>query len=69
VPELTDIVAFLKLVAFMIFVSSIGAQGWIAFLDITSYFSKNLERFRPEPIHDKLSRIAVIIGVFVLAMG
>ena len=67
-PELNDIIQFMKLVAFMIFVSSIGAQGWIAFLDITNYFTKDLERFRPEPAHDKFSRIAVIIGVFVLVI-
>jgi hypothetical protein len=57
-----------KLICFMIFVSSIGAQGWIAFLDITKYFTDDLERFRPERAHDKYSRIAIIIGVFVLLL-
>lgn len=59
-------VELIKLIAFMVFVSSIGAQGWIAFLDITKYFTDTLEKFRPEPAHDKYSRIAIIIGVFVL---
>jgi hypothetical protein len=57
-----------KLVSLMIFVSSIGAQGWIAFLDITKYFTDELEKFRPERAHDKYSRIAIIIGVFVLLL-
>ena len=52
----------------MIFVSSIGAQGWIAFLDITKYFTDKLEKYRPLPSQDKYSRIAIIIGVFVLLM-
>ena len=63
---LDGIIELIKLISFMIFVSSIGAQGWIAFLDITKYFSDSLEKFRPEPAHDKYSRIAIIIGVFVL---
>jgi hypothetical protein len=58
----------MKLISLMIFVSSIGAQGWIAFLDITKYFTNDLERFRPERAHDKYSRIAIIIGVFVLLL-
>ena len=52
----------------MIFVSSIGAQGWIAFLDIIKYFTDKLENYRPLPAQDKYSRIAVIIGVLVLLM-
>ena len=59
-------IELIKLISLMIFVSSIGAQGWIAFLDITKYFTDMLEKFRPEPSQDKYSRIAVIIGVFVL---
>jgi len=59
-------IELIKLVLFMIFVSSIGAQGWIAFLDISKYFTDDLERFRPERAHDKYSRIAIIIGIFVL---
>lgn len=62
------VVELIKLISLMIFVSSIGAQGWIAFLDITKYFTNELERFRPEPTHDKYSRIAIIIGVFVLLL-
>lgn len=62
------VVELIKLISLMIFVSSIGAQGWIAFLDITKYFTNELERFRPEPAHDKYSRIAIIIGVFVLLL-
>ena len=62
------VLELIKLISLMIFVSSIGAQGWIAFLDITKYFTNELERFRPEPAHDKYSRIAIIIGVFVLLL-
>ena len=50
----------------MIFVSSMGAQGWIAFLDITNLFTNKLESYRPKPSQDKYSRIAVIIGAFIL---
>ncbi len=63
-----SIMEMIKLLSLMIFVSSIGAQGWIAFLDITNYFTKKLEKYRPLPSQDKYSRIAVIIGVFVLLM-
>ena len=59
-------IELIKLILFMIFVSSIGAQGWIAFLDISKYFTDELEKFRPEREHDKYSRIAIIIGVFIL---
>ena len=65
---LDGLIELIKLISFMIFVSSIGAQGWIAFLDITKYFTDVLEKFRPEPSQDKYSRIAVIIGVFVLLL-
>ncbi|WP_415396122.1 hypothetical protein [Sulfurimonas sp. CS5] len=51
------VLELIKLISLMIFVSSIGAQGWIAFLDITKYFTNELERFRPEPAHDKYSRM------------
>ncbi len=61
-------VEMIKLISLMIFVSSVGAQGWIAFLDIANHFSDKLEKFRPHPLHDKYSRIAVIIGVFVILM-
>ena len=52
----------------MVFVSSIGAQGWIAFIDIAKYFTEKLEKYRPLPSQDKYSRIAIIIGIFVLLM-
>jgi len=58
----------LKLIALIIFVSSLGAQGWIAFLDITNFFTKILEKYRPHASQDKYSRIAIIIGAFVLLM-
>ena len=61
-------IKLIKLILFMVFVSSIGAQGWIAFLDISKYFTDDLERFRPERAHDKYSRIAIIIGIFVLLL-
>ncbi|MDA7817313.1 hypothetical protein N9A28_03925 [Sulfurimonas sp.] len=61
-------IEMIKLLSLMVFVSSIGAQGWIAFLDITKYFTDILEKYRPHPSHDKFSRIAIIIGIFVLLM-
>lgn len=64
--NLESIIEFLSLVGLMIFVSALGAQGWIAFLDIVAVFTKYLEKFRPVSSQDKISRIAVIIGVFVL---
>ncbi|MCW8894907.1 MAG: hypothetical protein OQK48_07690 [Sulfurimonas sp.] len=63
-----SIIEMIKLLSLMIFVSSIGAQGWIAFLDITKYFTNKLEKYRPLPSQDKYSRIAIIIGVFVILM-
>ena len=59
-------IEMIKLISFMVFVSSIGAQGWIAFLDVTKFFTDKLEDYRPHPSHDKYSRIAIIIGIFVL---
>lgn len=61
-----SIVELIKLISIMVFVSSIGAQGWIAFLDIASFVTNKLEKFRPKPSQDKYSRIAVIVGVLVL---
>jgi len=61
-----SIIEFTKLLGLVIFVSAIGAQVWIAFLDISNYFTKTLEKFRPAPSQDKYSRIAVIIGVSVI---
>ena len=59
-------IEMLKLISLMVFVSSLGAQGWIAFLDIANFVTKKLEKFRPQPSQDKYSRIAVIIGVLVI---
>lgn len=64
-----SLVEMAKLISLMVFVSSIAAQGWIAFLDIAQYFTDALEKFRPEPAQDKYSRIAVIAGVFVLLLA
>lgn len=61
-----SIMEMIKLISLMIFVSSIGAQGWIAFLDIAKFFTDNLEKYRPHPSQDKYSRIAIIIGALVL---
>lgn len=63
---LESIIELIKLVMFIIFVSAVGAQLWIAFLDISRYFTDIMEKFRPVPSQDKYSRIAVIIGVFVI---
>ena len=60
------IIKMIELLFLMIFVSSIGAQSWIAFLDIIKYFTNKLEKYRPHPSQDKYSRIAIIIGIFVL---
>ena len=56
----------IKLVMLIVFISAIGAQVWIAFLDISHYFTKTLEKFRPAPSQDKYTRIAVIIGVLYM---
>ena len=61
-----SIIELVKLISLMIFVSSIAAQGWIAFLDVSKYLTDALEKFRPEPSQDKYSRIAIIIGAFVI---
>ena len=63
-----SIIQMIQLISLMIFVSSVGAQGWIAFLDITNYFTNKLEKYRPLPSQGKYSRIVVIIGVLVLLM-
>jgi len=55
----------IKLLTFMMFVSSVGGQAWIAFLDIVGHFSKSLEKFRPAPVQDKYSRIVVVLGLIV----
>lgn len=61
-----SIIEMIKLISLMVFVSSIGAQCWIAFLDITKFFSHKLEKFRPTQSQDKYSRIAIIIGMLIL---
>lgn len=55
----------IKLLGFMLFVSSVGGQAWIAFLDIVGHFTQTLERFRPAAIQDKYSRIFVFIGLII----
>lgn len=64
--SIESLMEFSKLVGLMMFVSALGAQGWIAFLDLVSMFTKDLERFRPAASQEKISRMAVIIGVFIL---
>lgn len=54
-----------KLLVFMIFVSSVGGQVWIAVLDIVGHFWQGLEQYRPAPVQDKYSRIVVVIGLIV----
>lgn len=61
-------IQMINLLALIVFVSSIGAQGWIAFLDIANFFTNKLERYRPRPSQDKYSRIVVIVGIFVILM-
>lgn len=63
-----SIMEMMKLVFLMIFVSSLGAQAWIAFLDIVNYFTKELERFRPLPVQDKFSRFAIIICALIISI-
>ena len=60
------VLEMVKLLAFMLFVSSVGAQVWIAFLDIAGHVSQKLEQYRPAPMQDKYSRIVVILGVMVI---
>jgi len=67
--SIDEILEFIKLLSLVVFVSAMGAQAWIAFLDIYAFFSKELERFRPEPSQDKYSRIVVVIGVLILMKG
>ncbi len=67
--SIDEILEFIKLLSLVVFVSAMGAQGWIAFLDIYAFFSKELERFRPAPSQDKYSRIVVVIGVLILMKG
>ena len=65
-PTIEATLELIKLLLFMIFVTAIATQVWIAFLDITEYFTKELNKFRPKPSQDKVSRIAVVIIGFIL---
>ena len=60
-PTIDATLELIKLLMFMVFVSALAAQVWIAFLDIYEYFSDSLNKFRPQPSQDKFSRIAVIV--------
>ncbi|MDQ7066793.1 MAG: hypothetical protein Q9M40_01650 [Sulfurimonas sp.] len=55
----------IKLLGFMVFISSVGGQAWIALLDIVGHFSHSLEKFRPAPVQDKYSRIVVLVGLII----
>ena len=55
----------IKLLSFMVFISSVGGQAWIAILDIVGHFSQSLEKFRPAPVQDKYSRIVIVVGLIV----
>lgn len=69
-PTLDAAVELFKLVLFMIFVASIATQVWIAFLDVSEFFTKKLNRFRPFPSQDKYSRIFIIVmGSILLAIN
>jgi hypothetical protein len=68
-PSLDSIIEMIKLISLMIFVSSIGVQVWTATIDISNFFTQTLEKFRPLAVYDKYSRIAVIIGAFVVLAG
>jgi len=58
-----------KLLSFMVFVSSVGGQAWIAILDIVGHFSQSLEKYRPAPVQDKYTRIAVLLGVIIMYLN
>ncbi len=60
-PNIESTIDMINLILFMIFVSSIGAQAWIAFLDVVGFFTDYLNKFRPLPSQDKFSRIAIIV--------
>ena len=64
-PTIDATLELIKLLLFMVFVTAVATQVWIAFLDISEYFSDELNKFRPKPSQDKYSRIAVIV---ILAM-
>jgi hypothetical protein len=68
-PSLDSVIEMIKLISLMLFVSSIGVQVWIAVIDVSNFFSQTLEKFRPLAVYDKYSRIAVVIGAFVMLVG
>lgn len=65
-PTLDGTIELIKLVLFMIFVASVATQVWIAFLDVSEFFTKKFEKFRPFPAQDKYSRITVVVMGTVL---
>ena len=70
VPTIDATLELIKLLLFMVFVSALATQVWIAFLDIYEYFTDSLNKFRPKPSQDKFSRIAlIVIGSAVLAFS
>ncbi|NCO00628.1 MAG: hypothetical protein GW906_02175 [Epsilonproteobacteria bacterium] len=69
-PTIDATLELLKLLLFMLFVTSLAAQVWIVFLDIAEYFTKTLNQFRPKPSQDKYSRMGlIVIGGIVLAFN
>ena len=60
-PTIDATVELIRLLLVMVFVTAVAAQVWIAFLDISEYFSDELNKFRPKPSQDKYSRKAVIV--------
>jgi len=67
-PTIDSTLELIKLLLFMVFVTAVATQVWIAFLDITKYFTDELDKFRPQSSQDKFSRIAIIaIGLIFLA--
>jgi len=68
-PAFDSVLEMIKLISLMLFVSSIGVQVWTAVIDVSNFFTQTLEKFRPLAVYDKYSRIAVVIGVFVMLVG
>ena len=67
-PTIDSTLELIKLLLFMVFVTAVATQVWIAFLDITKYFTDELDKFRPQSSQDKFSRITIIaIGLIFLA--
>jgi len=69
-PTIEAAIELSKLLLFMVFISALATQVWIAFLDIYELFTDSLNKFRPKPSQDKVSRIAtIVIGSAVLAFS